>query len=161
MPNRTRDFRTDDFFYYYRALKHAFLDQQRAFDSRAAAGDSSAGGPRPLVRVCRAGTDRPRRSCAGRRHPHKPDPQAPGGGITTVARLARGGRRRPCAPPERRDVPQTPAPGGVFKSHPAAQSVPAYEAPGAGSRRTVRAGCPLLPPPSEPRMCSSTWRASR
>ena len=26
--------RTDDFFYYYRALKDAFLDQQRAFDSR-------------------------------------------------------------------------------------------------------------------------------
>ena len=27
-------FRTDDFFYYYRALKDAFLEQQRAFDSR-------------------------------------------------------------------------------------------------------------------------------
>ena len=29
---RAREFRTDDFFYYYRALKDAFLDQQRAFD---------------------------------------------------------------------------------------------------------------------------------
>ena len=30
-------FRTDDFFYYYGALKSAFLDQQRAFDPRPAA----------------------------------------------------------------------------------------------------------------------------
>ena len=28
----TADFRTDDFFYYYRAVKEAFLDQQRSFD---------------------------------------------------------------------------------------------------------------------------------
>jgi len=29
----TANFRTDDFFFYYRALKEAFLEQQRAFDS--------------------------------------------------------------------------------------------------------------------------------
>jgi uncharacterized protein len=50
----TAQFRTDDFFFYYRALKEAFLEQQHTFRSRPAARNQPIRRPRQLGGICRA-----------------------------------------------------------------------------------------------------------